>query len=176
MLEMRKTLTIVVALGAIAATAASPSVLAQGQKAPKRGAADSASGDADGVSRYCANMEPAVSEIRLARQMKRLNELAAEIDQRTQQLDRVATEAREWVNKRQALLQAANEQTVAIFSKMPPEGAAARLALLEDETAVSVLSRLAARAASAILNEMESQRAAKLTSLLAAVRGAGRKS
>ncbi len=79
-------------------------------------------------------------------------------------------------NQQQALLQAANEQTVAIFSKMPPEGAAARLALLEDEIAVSVLSRLAARSASAILNEMESPRAARLTSILAAARGSAKKS
>lgn len=173
---MRKTLTIIVAVGATAAIVATPSVWAQGQKPQKRSTADATSGDADGVSRYCANMEPTVSEIRLARQMKRLNELAAEIDQRTQQLDRAAAEAREWVSKRQALLQAASEQTVAIFSKMPPEGAAARLALLEDETAVSVLSKLAPRTASAILTEMESARAARLTSLLSAARTAGKKS
>ena len=174
MLEMRKTLTLVVALGVLGAIAAIPSVRAQDQKSPRRAAADA--GDADGVSRYCANMAPSVSEIRIARQMKRLNELAAEIEQRAQQLDRLTAETREWVAKRQALLRAASEQTVAIFSKMTPEGAAARLALLEDETAVSVLSRLAARTASAILNEMESARAARLTSLLSAANGPGKKS
>ena len=173
---MRKTLTLVVALGALGALAVTPSVRAQDQKSSRRETADVGAGDGDGVSRYCANMEPSVSEIRIARQMKRLNELAAEIEQRTRQLDKLTTETREWVSKRQALLQAASEQTVAIYSKMTPEGAAARLALLDDETAVSVLSKLAARTASAILNEMESTRAAKLTSLLSAANGPGKKS
>lgn len=149
---------------------------AQDAKPPKRTAADVAAGDGDGVARYCANMGPAVAEIRIARQIKRLNELAAEIEQRTQELDRLSAETREWVSKRQALLQAAHEQTVAIFSKMAPEAAAARLALLDDETAVSILARLTARSASAILNEMETTHAAKLTSLLSATRSPDKKS
>ena len=175
--EIRKTLNLVaVALGALGALAATSSVWAQDQKSPRRAGADAATSDGDGVSQYCANMGPAVSELRLARQIKRLNELAAEIEQRTRELDKLSAETREWVNKRQALLQAASEQTVAIFSKMTPEAAAARLALLEDQTAVSVLARLAPRTASAILNEMDSARAAKLTSLLSAAHGLGRKS
>jgi flagellar motility protein MotE (MotC chaperone) len=148
---------------------------AEDTTAPKK-AVDAEAADSDGVARYCANIGPSVAELRLARQMKRMTELEAEIKLRIQQLEQKEAEAREWVNKRQSMLQRASDEIVAIFSKMDPEAAAPRLGMLDDDTAAAVLAKLTPRSASAILNEMEPSRAGRLTSLLSGVAGAAKKS
>lgn len=171
---MLKRIIFAVALGAICLAGASALGHAEDAKAPKK-PSDAATADGD-VARYCANVGPTVAEIRLARQTKRLAELEAEVKLRIQQLDQKMAEAREWVSQRQSLLQKASENLVAIFSKMDPEAASKRLAMLDDETAAAILAKLPPRAAGAILNEMEVARAGKLTSILSGAGGAAKKS
>lgn len=164
----------IVALGAACLVGSFADAHAQDTSAPKKTTPEAA--DAGSVARYCANAGPVAAEIRLVRQMKRLTELEAEIKLRIQQLEQKEAEVREWVNKRQSMLQKASDNTVAIFSKMDPEAAATRIGILEDETAAAILAKLSPRAASAILNEMEASRAGKLTSILSGAHGTAKKS
>ncbi len=129
-----------------------------------------------GVARYCANVAPAAAEARIAWQEKRLMELEGQIKQRIAELEKKEAEAREWVAKRETLMNSAADAVVAIYGKMEPEAAAAQLGSMDEATAVSVLGKLSPRAASAILNEMGADKAGKLTAVLSGAAAAEKKS
>jgi flagellar motility protein MotE (MotC chaperone) len=129
-----------------------------------------------GVSRYCANVAPVAAEARIAWETHRLNELDAQIKQRIAELGKAEAETQDWVSKREALLNSASDDVVAIYSKMDPEAAAAQLAVIDEAIAVSILHKLKVSAASAILNQMEAARAARLTSQILAAPGPEKKS
>lgn len=120
----------------------------------------------DGVGRYCANIAPVAVEARIAWEVKRLNELDAQIQRRIAELDAKEAEARDWVGKREDMLKRASDDIVAIYSKMQPEAASSQLIAMDDSSAAAILDKLNPRAASAILNEMDAARAAKLTDLI----------
>jgi flagellar motility protein MotE (MotC chaperone) len=121
-----------------------------------------------GVSRYCANVAPVAAEARIAWETRRLNELDAEIKQRIADLEKTEAETRDWVSKREALLNSATDDVVSIYGKMDPEAAATQLSTMDEPIAVSILHKLNVRAASAILDQMDAARAARLTSLILA--------
>jgi flagellar motility protein MotE (MotC chaperone) len=122
----------------------------------------------NGVSRYCANVAPIAAEARIAWETRRLNELDAQIKERVAELEKTEAETRDWVSKRDALLNAASDDVVAIYGKMDPEAAAAQIAAMDEPIAVSILHKLKVGAASAILDQMDAARAARLTSLILA--------
>ena len=156
-----------VAIGAALLAAAFAShALAQNDAKQKANAAAPDKNVDGGVTRYCANVAPLAAEARVAWQEKRLTELEGQVKQRIAELEKKEAEAREWVSKREALMNSASDDVVAIYGKMEPEAAAAQLAAMDDATAVSILGKLNARAASAILNEMEAGRAGKLTGIM----------
>ena len=166
-----------VAIGAALLAAAFAShALAQNDAKQKANAAAPDKNVDGGVTRYCANVAPLAAEARVAWQEKRLTELAGQIKQRIAELEKKEAETREWVTKREALMNSASEDVVAIYGKMEPEAAAAQLATMDDATAVSILGKLNARAASAILNEMEADKAGKLTAVLSGAAAAEKKS
>ena len=166
-----------VAIGAALLAAAFAShALAQNDAKQKANAAAPDKNVDGGVTRYCANVAPLAAEARVAWQEKRLTELEGQIKQRIAELEKKEAETREWVTKREALMNSASEDVVAIYGKMEPEAAAAQLAAMDDATAVSILGKLNARAASAILNEMEADKAGKLTAVLSGAAAAEKKS
>jgi len=165
-----------VAIGAFVLAACASQALGQNDAKPKPApAAPERSAEAV-VSRYCANVAPLAAEARLALQAKRLTELEGQIKQRIAELEKKEAEAREWVSKREALINAATDDVVAIYGKMEPEAAALQLAAMDEPMAVAILSKLNPRAASAILNEMDAVKAGKLTGLISATGAAEKKS
>ena len=138
--------------------------------------ADSGAAKAGDISRYCANVAPVAAEARIAWETRRLNELDAQIKQRVSELQKAEADTRDWVSKRDALLNSASDDVVSIYSKMDPEAAAAQIAAMDDSIAVSILHKLKVGAASAILDQMEAARAARLTSLILAVAAPEKKS
>lgn len=114
------------------------------------------------VSRYCAAVAPSLAESRVVWQTKRLTELDGEIKQRLAALEKAEASARDWVEKREALLNSASDDVVAIYSKMSPESAASQIGAMDDDVAVAILAKLKPQAAGAILDEMEAARASKL--------------
>jgi flagellar motility protein MotE (MotC chaperone) len=166
-----------VAIGAfVVAAAGAGHALAQNDAKQKPVAGATEKSADGGVARYCANVAPAAAEARIAWQEKRLLELDGQLKQRIADLEKKEAEAREWVSKREALLNTASDGVAAIYGKMEPEAAAAQLATMDDATAVSILSKLNARAASAVLDEMDADKAGKLTALLSGAAAAEKKS
>jgi flagellar motility protein MotE (MotC chaperone) len=124
--------------------------------------------------RFCAAVAPSVAEARIAWQTKRLAELDAQVQQRLADLEKAEAAMQEWVAKRDAMLKAASDDLVAIYSRMQPENAAVQLSALDDQMAAAILGKLKPAAAGAILDEMEAERASRLESFLSGA-GAGAK-
>jgi len=158
---------------ALSVLAATPSEATQDSNA--KAVADSREVD-NGVVRFCANAAPAAQEARIAWQMKRLDELDAQIKQRIAQLEQSEAAARDWVSKRDALLSAASEDVTAIYAKMQPEAAATQMNAMDDSLAAAILSKLKPKVASAILNEMEAPRASRLTAIISGASAERKKS
>jgi len=152
----------------VAALFASPASAQDGRTTesgkPKANADKAAESEA---SRFCANVAPSIAEARIAWQMKRLGELD---DQ-----EKAEESVQEWVAKRDAVIKAASDDLVAIYSKMQPESAAVQLGAMDDQTAAAILAKLKPGAAGAILDEMEAERASKLASFLSGASGGGEK-
>jgi flagellar motility protein MotE (MotC chaperone) len=119
------------------------------------------------IARYCGNIAPSAAEARLAWQMRRLVETETRVRQSLDELGRRADDTREWVLKREQMTKAATDDLVAIYNKMPAEGAAAQLATMDDMIAASVLMKLKPQAAAGILSEMDPDRAGRLTTMIA---------
>jgi len=151
----------IVVVGLLAGSAA-----AQNDGKPKPAAPPPDKSADAGVSRYCANVAPVAAEARIAWETRRLNELDEQIKQRVAELEKAEAETRDWVSKRDALLNSASDDVVSIYGKMDPEAAAAQLATMDEPIAVSILHKLKVSAASAILDQMDAARAARLTSLI----------
>ncbi|MGD0564870.1 MAG: hypothetical protein ABSA66_17500 [Roseiarcus sp.] len=166
-----------VAIGALILAAALASHALAQNDAKQKSSAGAAEKSADGgVARYCANVAPLAAEARIAWQTRRLTELEGQIRERIAELEKKEAEAREWVTKRETLMNLASEDVVAIYGKMEPEAAAAQLASMDDATAVAILSKLSTHAASAILNEMEAAKASKLTGVMSGAAAVEKKS
>jgi flagellar motility protein MotE (MotC chaperone) len=118
------------------------------------------------IARYCGAVAPSAAEARLAWQMKRLAEMETRVRQALDELRKREGEAREWVQKRDQMTKAANEDVVGIYAKMPAEGAAAQLGAMDETVAVSVLMKLKPQVAAGILNEMDPDRAGHLASMI----------
>ena len=156
------------------ATAAQKPKATAEKQAPERSRAEK-SPDSD-ASRFCAAVAPSIAEARIAWQTKRLAELDAQVKQRIADLEKAEAVAREWIAKRDALMAAANDDVVAIFTKMQAEAAARQLSAMDDRMAAAILGKLKPNAASAILNEMEAERASRLVGVLSAADALGKKS
>jgi flagellar motility protein MotE (MotC chaperone) len=127
------------------------------------------------ASRFCANVAPSIAEARIAWQTKRLGELDDQVKQRLADLEKAEASVREWVAKRDAMIKAASDDLVAIYSRMQPENAAVQLSVMDDQMAAAILGKLKPSAAGAILDEMEAERASKLASFLSGASGGGEK-
>jgi flagellar motility protein MotE (MotC chaperone) len=160
-----------IALGCTAALAFSASAQdrgpdAQKHKLPPDKPTTSGSAETD-ASRYCANVAPSIVEARVAWRTKRLTELDEQVKQRITDLEKAEASAREWIDKRAALLKAASNDLVAIYTKMQPENAARQIGTMDDRMAAAILGKLKPAAAGAILDEMEAERASRLGGMIA---------
>ncbi len=166
-----------VAIGAfvLAAACASQGLGQNDAKQKSNAGAPDKSADG-GVARYCANVAPAAAEARIAWETRRLTELEGQIKQRIAELEKKEAETREWVTKRENLMNSASDDVVAIYAKMEPEAAAAQLASMDDAMAAAILGKLGAHAASAVLNEMEAVKASRLTGVMSGAAAAEKKS
>jgi flagellar motility protein MotE (MotC chaperone) len=151
--------------------------LAEEKHNPEVAGAAAEGGAADATAKYCANIAGSASDARIAWQTKRLNELAAQIKQRVAELDAKEKETRDWVQQREELLKKAEDDVVAIYSKMKPDVAAQQLVAMDESVAAAILSKLNPRASSSVLNEMDAAKAASLVSLISGkTQAAGKKS
>ncbi len=118
------------------------------------------------ATHYCASVASSIAEARIAWQTKRLAELDAQVRQRIADLEKAEAAAREWIDKRDALMKTARDDVVAIYAKMDAESAAKEIAALEDRMAAAILAKLKPNTAAAILGEMDADRASRLAGLI----------
>ncbi|GGB60112.1 hypothetical protein GCM10011316_35180 [Roseibium aquae] len=118
---------------------------------------------------YCQNNAVSAADARASWQAWKLISLEARLAQRIEELARREVEFEAWVERREEMLAAVEDQVVTIIARMRPEAAAAQLATTDDDTAVGVLLKLKARQASGILDEMDPGRAAQLTQTMVGI-------
>jgi flagellar motility protein MotE (MotC chaperone) len=116
---------------------------------------------------YCVSIADAAADARFAWQKQTLGEMEKELERRIVILETRTAEYREWLARRDAFVEKAQESLVRIYARMRPDAAASQLAAMDEETAAAVLTKLNPRSASAILNEMPPGPAARLTSTIA---------
>lgn len=145
-----------------------------GQAAPAAAQSEASAGapaalpaDADEIQRFCSNIVDAARDRRYALQAAELEKLKAEIDERVKLLEAKRLEYEQWLKRRDAFLDKAQDDVVKIYSKMKPDAAAERLAAVKLELAAGILMKLNPKQASTILNEMDSKVAAVITGVMA---------
>lgn len=116
---------------------------------------------------YCANIADTAADARFAWQKRTLEEMEKDLERRIIILEKRTAEFRDWLARRDAFVQKAQESLVRIYARMRPDAAASQLAAMDEETAAAVLTKLEPRNASAILNEMPPGPAARLTMTIA---------
>jgi flagellar motility protein MotE (MotC chaperone) len=134
---------------------------------PKAATAAADPADDTNAALYCRNIANAAADARYARQVDSLAAMEKALDERIAELEKKRAELEEWVKRREAFLDRADESVVAIYAQMRPDAAAQQIAVMEEGAAAAILSRLTPRTASAILNEMEAATAAHLTNVMA---------
>jgi flagellar motility protein MotE (MotC chaperone) len=121
---------------------------------------------AKGAENFCASVAASAASTRLAWQEARVKALQADMVVKIAELDAKVAEVRDWVAKREQLLDRASESLIAIYAKMKPEAASAQVQAMDDDTAAALLLKLKPAIASAVMSEMEFSRAARLSELL----------
>jgi flagellar motility protein MotE (MotC chaperone) len=116
---------------------------------------------------YCANIANLAADARYALQLKTLEGLQKQIDQKIAVLEATRAENVAFQKKLDEENKGAQKSLVDIFAKMKPDVAAAQFEILDLDTSASILKQLNARVASTILNEMKAPIAAAITSKMA---------
>jgi len=122
----------------------------------------------DEIGEFCANITDAARDRRHALQLKELEGLRKDIDNRIAQLEAKRAEYEEWLKRREEFMKSAQAGVVDIYSRMKADAAAERLADVEPMLAAAILMKLNTRQAGIILNEMNRKAAAELTGIMAA--------
>ena len=123
------------------------------------------------VERFCTNIADPARERRYAILRAEVAELQSGIDARMRGLDAKRIEIEEWMAKRDAFLDRAEDQLVSIYASMRPDSAAERLALLDDTLAAAIVMKLKPKRAALVLNEMAKAKAATISAVIAASAG-----
>ncbi len=119
-----------------------------------------------GVENFCGAVAASAASTRLSWQEERIKALQAQMVVKIAELEAKEADVRDWVRKREQLLARANENLIAIYSKMKPESASAQISAMDDDSAAAILLKMKPATASAVLGEMEATRAARLSDLL----------
>ncbi len=91
---------------------------------------------------------------------ERLLVLRKEVDMKIAKYEKLLGQAEEKQKRKQEEREAKVDRLVKLFEGMSPEGAAARLAALDDGMAADILGRMKSRKASAALSVMDPKRVA----------------
>ena len=152
-----RTLASLGVLAVLAVAPATPAVTQENEAQP-----------ASEIERFCSNISDAARDRRYALEEQQLESLKKEIDARVAALEEKRAEYEAWLKRREDFLAKAEDNVVEIYSKMRPDAAAGKLAVLGPDLAAGILMKLDARKSSVILNEMDVKAAATLTQIMAA--------
>lgn len=152
--------------GGESARAEPPSPPAAPQLPKMPGPLDALPPTASAAQQYCFNTSDSAADARFAWQAKKIQEMEAELDRRSQQLEAKTQEYKRWLARRDEFSRKAQEKLVGFYAKMRPDAAALQLASMDEETAAAVLTKLETKVASAIMGEMAPEDAAKIATII----------
>lgn len=121
------------------------------------------------VADYCRSAFDPASEARASVLNARMLDRAAELEDLVSKLEAATVELKDWVERREALLDSVGDTLTGIFKNLRPDAAAAQLSELNSARAAAIILRLPPKNASEILAEMAPEDAAAITSVLGAV-------
>jgi flagellar motility protein MotE (MotC chaperone) len=121
---------------------------------------------ADEIEKFCGNIADAARDRRYALQTQELEALKADIEQRVKLLEAKRVEYEKWMKTRQAFMDRATENVVAIYARMRPDAAAEKLSELDPVLAAAIMLKLQVKQTGLIMNEMERATAARLTGIM----------
>jgi flagellar motility protein MotE (MotC chaperone) len=98
---------------------------------------------------------------------ERLLALRKEVEEKIAKYEKLLGQLQEKEKRKQDETNAKVDQLVKLFEGMPPDGAAARMAALDDEMAAAILVRMKTRKASAVLTLIEPKRVALIARKMA---------
>jgi flagellar motility protein MotE (MotC chaperone) len=122
--------------------------------------------NASPAQQYCYNTVDSAADARFAWQAKKIQDMEAELDKRSQQLEEKTQEYKRWLARRDEFSRKAQEKLVGFYAKMRPDAAALQLASMDEETAAAVLTKLETKVASQIMGEMVPEDAAKIATII----------
>lgn len=118
------------------------------------------------IERFCIAVSPSIDEAREIYQLRRLSDLGHEVQVAVDKLEELEYSAKEWVTKREDMINKASESLVAIYTKMPPDAAASQMTNMDEKVAAAILMKLKPKLASSILAEMSAEKAAQLSNII----------
>lgn len=133
-------------------------------KAP--GPLDALPPDATAAQQYCFNTADSAADARFAWQARKIKEMEAALDKRSQQLEAKTQQYKTWLARRDEFSRKAHDKLVGFYSRMRPDAAALQLASLDEEMAAAVVTKLETKVASQIMGEMDPEQAAKIAAII----------
>jgi flagellar motility protein MotE (MotC chaperone) len=118
------------------------------------------------VERFCTGITDVARDRRYSLQAMELKKLQDDVNARIDLLEKKRAEYEDWLKRREAFLDKAQDAVVQIYTAMQPDAAAERLAALEPTLAAGIVMKLEPKKAGIILNEMDSKAAATLTTIM----------
>lgn len=120
------------------------------------------------AEQFCSTIADSARSQHFARRKQELQDLAGQVEDRLELLEAKRAELEDWLKRRESFAQQATDDLVEVYTKMRPDAAAERLALIEPLLASAMLMKIAPNKAGVILNEMEPRKAALVTGIIAA--------
>ena len=118
---------------------------------------------------YCSAVQERISRAQFDKQHQELQDLAKSIAQQITALEERTAVLKEWIGKRDAYVQSAQDSLVQIYARMQQEAAASQLASMPEPTAAAILMKMETKRASAILGDMEAAKAGRVTAIIASI-------
>lgn len=137
------------------------------ERAPVANTADRLEHEATALE-YCRNAVPAAGEARAAFLQQAIASLERDLARKTQELEERIAEHKEWLARRQRVMDQAGGALVQMFARMRPDAAAQQVSLMDETVAAALVMKLEPKASSALLSEMPPARAARLAAIIAA--------
>jgi flagellar motility protein MotE (MotC chaperone) len=117
---------------------------------------------------FCRNIAPIAGEARAAFLQQTIAAQERELVRKTAELEERITEHKQWIARRQEVMDQAGSALVRMFARMRPDAAAQQVSIMDEAVAAALLMKLETKSSSALLSEMPPARAARLAAIIAA--------
>jgi flagellar motility protein MotE (MotC chaperone) len=114
-------------------------------------------------------MELKERETQIRQEEKRIEALKKDVDERIEKYSKILAQIENLLKKIEQAKEHNFEHLVKTYETMPPEEAAARLMVLDEELAVKIILKMKYKKAAAIMASMDTKKAANITQSISAI-------